>query len=307
MLDIARQNVTQLLWSQYCKNTDHARLIEHRLQQQGISVLPLDHFAVIDLPGPHTGRHVLAQIFSELGYLKQGEGYLPDKQNDFSWMTEENSFSTPVSQVLPQVVVADFRLDELPVEIKTIIAHYAQFAPLAPIDKIRTLAAKTRANDQAACLQLCQLITDYFAGRDWPLPTKSEFLRVHEFNELLAWVLVFGRMPNHFTLSIHLLPEFKQLSEFHQLIHDDMNIPLNLEGGIIKGSKHSGIEQSSTAGIPQAVALSDGTIELPTGFIEFVWRYPNTTCSTTPVLWSDYFTGFVATHANHVIESLYTT
>lgn len=84
-----------------------------------------------------------------------------------------------------------------------------------------------------------------------------------------------------------------------------MNIQLNHEGGIIKGGRQAGIEQSSTAGKLQKIKLADGEIELPCGFVEFVWRFPHAHATAKPILWQDYFTGFIATHANRVIESLY--
>jgi hypothetical protein len=146
---------------------------------------------------------------------------------------------------------------------------------------------------------------NYLSGRTWPLPSTREFRTVHEFNELLAWVLIFGHKPNHFTLSVHLLSEFPDLSAFHRFIEEDLQLPLNNEGGIIKGRKESGIAQGSTVGNPQNVSLSDGDVELPLGFVEFVWRYPQPHLASKPIWWKDYFTGFVANHANRVIESLY--
>lgn len=302
MLKTVRHKITHALWQQYRQITSDVIAIEQALHNKGINHLPLDHFAIIDLPGIHTGRHVLASLFHELGYIKQGEGYLPEKQNDFMWLAEENCLDVHAGEAQPQVVVADFRLDELPVEIRNIIKKYAACTQAPPLTLIQQLAAKARAHDANACQQLTDIFIRYFSERAWPLPTTNEFFQVHEFNELLAWVLVFGHIPNHFTLSIHLLSSFVNLTDFHQFLCDAVNIPLNQEGGVIKGSKQVGIEQSSTAGRLQKIKLADGEVELPCGFVEFVWRFPLT---TQPIQWRDYFTGFVATHANRVIESLY--
>jgi hypothetical protein len=158
---------------------------------------------------------------------------------------------------------------------------------------------------QEAIDELQTFFANYFNGRDWPLPTVAEFKTVHAFNELLAWVLVFGRKPNHFTLSVHLLSEFNNLSEFNDFIEKILKLPLNQEGGLIKGQAQSGIAQSSTMGLQETIMLADGNVSLPTGFVEFVWRFPNPTLATKPILWRDYFTGFVANHADYVIESLF--
>jgi hypothetical protein len=81
-------------------------------------------------------------------------------------------------------------------------------------------------------------------------------------------------------------------------------LTLNQEGGFIKGGPKIGIEQGSTNGIVQTIALADGHIQIPTNFVEFVWRYAHTKPQVQASLWQDYFTGFIPTHANKVIESL---
>jgi hypothetical protein len=199
--------------------------------------------------------------------------------------------------------VADFRLDELPPPVRNIIFKYSSQAAASPAAQFETLANRDAQHDETAAQELLQLSAKYFSGRDWPLPTVAEFEIVREFNELIAWVLVFGRRPNHFTFSIHLMPEFDSLAVFHDFVEQVVGLPLNQDGGIIKGGAASGIEQGSTAGTPEIIQLADGSVELPMGFVEFVWRFRN---KPQPVLWDDYFTGFVANHANRVIQSLYT-
>lgn len=288
MLQQAQQFITQDLWQAYCRDLPQIQRLETALN----TALPLDHFAVIDLPGPHTGIPQLTQIFSTLGFEVRGQGYLADKQNEFWWMVEKNAQEKLAQNVLPQVVVADFRLDELPFEIKNIIKKYAAQSP-----KFSLVQNQTTIQQSA--------LIHYFLGRDWPLPTVAEFKTVQEFNELLAWVLVFGRKPNHFTVAVHLLSKFKSLHEFNQFLMDDLQFELNQRGGVIKGNAAVGIEQSSTVGVPTLVQLADGEVTLAGAFIEFVWRHPENNLSTQPLLWGDYFSGFFGEYANNVIESLY--
>jgi hypothetical protein len=294
-----RKSIIDSLWHSYCSSTAQMQLINTHLKRMGAESIILDHFAIIDLPGPHSGIPSLKELFGMIGYGERGKDYLSDKQNDFVWMAETDHQHQPAKNVLPQVVVADFRLDELPVEIRAIITKYAHMASKPPIDEIKKLIAAHAFNPAA------QIITTYLSGRDWPLPTVKEFNTVHEFNELLAWVLVFGRCPNHFTISVHHLTAFDSMATFLSFIEDNLGLTLNKEGGRIKGGKESGIEQGSTIGMLQSVTLSDGHIELPTGFVEFVWRHPHDISCTKPMLWSDYFTGFIPQYANRVIESLY--
>jgi hypothetical protein len=57
-------------------------------------------------------------------------------------------------------------------------------------------------------------------------------------------------------------------------------------------------------GIIQEVNLADGVVHLPTDFVEFVWRFPLSVDNNGTQKWQDFFTGFIAQNANHVIESL---
>jgi len=295
MSKTVRQAVIQQLWQHWRNNSPEAMQIENALREKTRHPIILDHFAIIDLPSAHSGMSVLRSLFSAIGYQERGQGYLPEKQNDFLWMAEEDSAANTPQNTLPQAVVADFRLHEMPIEIRSIIEKYAAQTKPSPLHAI------TQLNDPQ---QIASLICAYLnTGRDWPLPTVKDFLTVYEFNELLAWVLVFGRKPNHFTISVHLLPDYNDLAEFNTFIEQELGLPLNRDGGLIKGQKESGIAQSSTKGILRTVPLADGEVQLPTEFTEFVWRYPAS--STAPTLWQDYFTGFIAQHADYVIESLY--
>jgi hypothetical protein len=304
MLQQVRENIVTHLWQRYCHELSQAHIIQQALQQKAIHPLVLDHFAIIDLPGPETGIPHLTHLFTTLGYVEQGKDYLADKQNDFFWLAPPESESLLAHDVLPQVVVADFRLAEMPPAVRHIIEKYVQQAPRYPRALIQNLAEQTAFGDEIAAQQLTNLVLHYLQGREWPLPSMKEFYTVQEFNELLAWVLVFGRKPNHFTLSIHLLSPFSNLATFLDFIAQELLLPLNREGGLIKGSAAQGIAQAATQGLCKAISIADGEVSLARGFVEFAWRYPRNSI-TEPRLWKDFFTGFVASHADRVIESLY--
>lgn len=285
-------------------DTPQLKIIEEKLYERGIEEIPLDHFALIDLPGPHTGISELAQIFSAMGYIVQGTDYLPDKQNDFLWLTEIDSKHSLALKVLPQVVVADFRLDEMPTHVRKIISKYSKQASPSPLRQIQKLTGRVYLDDFHAAKELNDIIMHYLNGRDWPLPNKQEFYDVYEFNQLLAWVLLFGRRPNHFTIATHLLNGFENLRAFLQFIEDKVQLKLNYDGGLIKGNVQDGMEQGSTTGIEQRITLADGEVTVLSEFVEFIWRFPHVK-KDTGFLWQDYHTGFIPQNANRVIESLY--
>jgi len=305
MLRQLRQNILQALWTSYSLSSKDMQRITSAFKQKNISDFILDHFAIIDLPSPHSGISTLRHIFSQLGYRERGSDYLADKQNDFLWMAEIDCEHQPATTVLPQVVLADFRLDEMPATIRHIIYQYAKQTSKTAANDILASIKQVAEGDEHALIPCTHKMVNYFSGRDWRLPTVNEFNTVREFNELLAWVLVFGRKPNHFTLSIHLLNPFSHLADFHDFIERDVKLTLNQEGGVIKGGEKSGMAQSSTKGMPERIQLADGEITIPTGFVEFVWRYAKDAANQHPVKWNEYFNDFIAKHADRVIESLY--
>lgn len=300
-----RHQLNDALWNAYRATSSDMQAIEAALTAKGIHARPLDHYAIIDLSGPNSGIPHLHALFAAIGYVKKGNDYLAEKQNDFLWVAEDNAEAQLAHDTLPQIVVADFRLEELPRSVRQVIEKYAALTAPAPLKHIQDLVKDIEAGDTQAMTTCVNLIATYLTGRDWPLPSVQEFETVREFNELLAWVLVFGRRPNHFTFSVHLMPQFNDLPDFHRFIESEVKLALNQEGGEIKGGKHTGIAQGSTTGIKQKVQLADGQVEIPTDFVEFVWRYPAADTVENPPKWQDYFTGFIAQHANKVIESLW--
>jgi hypothetical protein len=307
MLKQVRQKIVEKLLNRYRETSAQLISIESILIKKGISPVYFDHFAMIDLPGPHTGIPVLTQLFTLLGFTLEGKGYLPEKQNDFAWLAEIDKNNQLIHHVLPQAVVADFRLAEMPIGISNIISKYSNQASALPLENIQKIIHQLQiSQDASLATQLTDIVCDYLSGRDWPLPTKKEFLQVWEFNQLLAWVLVFGRKPNHFTLSIHLLSDFADLEKFHEFVQANLSLPLNTAGGIIKGGKTAGLAQSSTAGMLENILLADGEIALPTAFVEFIWRYAKEPANQAPTRWEDFHTGFMTQHATHVIKSLST-
>ena len=310
ILKIIRQNVINILWQHYCQFTPEMQRIQHCLPIPTHATEALDHVALVDLPGPRTGIAVLCALFESIGYTPRGKGYLPDKQNDFLWMAEQTADQQSLAESLPQIVIGDFRLAQLPKTISNIIIKYANQAPpipLALIEKYIQFLKKRAATSyvyQTGIPRLMIVLKHHLLHRKWPLPTQLEFESIQAHNPLLAWVLVYGAQPNHFAIAIHHFSAFKDFMTFKNYI-ETQQITLNQEGeGPIKGGFSQGIAQASTIGTTHHLALQEGHITLPTNFIEFVWRYPEPR-HCLPKKWGDYFRGFVAAQANHVIESLY--
>ena len=302
MINRVKSDVFSQLWEIFSSHVIEVSMIQNYIQRHFQEELIQDHFAIIDLPGPNTGMDTLTCLFSYLGYRVRGEDYLAEKQNNFRWLSEEVSSETLAIEASPQIVVADFRREDLPSKVLKIIDHYAGFAQALDNDQLKFLHGRTLQQDEKAADKLSELIINYLQFRHWPLPTLREYEIVKNQNELLAWVLVMGRQVNHFAWGIHLSKGFSQLKKFNQLLSSTLNISLNKKGGVIKGNINIGIEQTATQPTIKPVKLADGVIAIPDRFIEFVWRYPKK--AGEPRLWHDYFTGFVAGNADRVVESL---
>lgn len=302
MLNQLARDIVHVLWDEYKRTTPQMQNIMQKLSEHSVQDYSLDHFALIDLPSQHAGIPVMKKIFSHLGFIERGSDYLAEKQNDFLWMAQQHCEAREALQVLPQVVVADFRLECMPDEIATIIRHYASFTRSFSFAWLEEELKQLHVPQ--AYSNVLKKITQYFSGREWPLPTISEFKKVQAFNELLAWVLVFGRRANHFTLGMHLQKHFANLEAVIETLCRELNISFNTEGGLIKGSEAAGILQASTHNVMTPIKLADGEIDLPLGFVELVWRFPLPS-RQDPKLWGDFYSGFVAAQASRVIESLY--
>lgn len=303
MLNHVKHTVFSQLWENYSSHLMEVSTIQNHIHKHFQEELILDHFAIIDLPGPYTGMDTLSCLFSYLDYKIRGQDYLAEKQNNFRWLSEDVSQKTLAVDASPQIVVADFRREALASEVLKIIDHYAGFAAALDSDQLKYLHQRTLQQDEQAARELSRCILNYLQSRDWPLPTLQEYEIVKNQNELLAWVLVMGRQVNHFAWGIHLSKSFSELKIFNQFL-SSLNISLNQKGGLIKGNINKGIEQSSTQAAIKFTKLADGVTALSDRFIEFVWRYPKKIGENKR--WHDYFTGFVADNADRVVESLYT-
>ncbi len=281
------------LWNAYSNSIPELPLIFK-------NVLPvIDHYAIIDLPSKHSGIGYWKSIFEICGLEQRGSGYLAKKQNDFIWIADPLIEHASILESTPQVVLADFRMEELSKKTQQIIQKYSNYIDSKfDIDYLYKLE-----NEPSAVDVIADEIANHVNLRPWPQPTLNEYLSVNEENPLLAWVLLFGRKVNHFGIGVHAMGNYKTFSEFNKDIQDNYQIKLNDIDGIIKGSPSCGIEQSSTIGALTSIRFNDKVIQINDSFLEFAWRHaivPN------PKKMGDYYLDFLPDNADKVIESLYT-
>ena len=302
LIGYVRESVIQILWHGYYQyNISNKKIIDF-LEKKHCPLL-LDHFAIIDLPSQSSGISVLNQIFSALHYLPQGWDYLPDKQNSFMWLAPIEAENQLAEKASPQIVLADFCLDAMEGYIVDILRAYICQIPPFPWKTFHQLCGAVYHDDYTASQALIKLITAYCQQREWQLPILKDYQIIKNYNELLAWVLIYGKCINHFGLNIQLSGRFESLENFNDLIQQELNIQLNNKNGrLIQGQANKAIAQSATQGDNVSIKLKDGDITLASPFMEFIWRAP---LKINPVLWKDYFRSFIGVQADSVIESVY--
>jgi len=290
MATLLRKKLIKTLFSEYVKDVPKTKNL---LNEDNLF---LDHLAIIDLPSKDSGIHIMKKILEKLGFQYGGNGYLPEKNNDFIWMHDPDFTNQKPEEALPQIVLADFRLENFSQNSQNIISkHTSQLAEF-DFEKLDNLLSQKNTDDE-----IITLVSNYLCNNTLYKPTAEEYIAIKQENDLTAWVLLFGRKINHFGFSVYQNNKFDNLKNFSAYISSKLSLPLNENGGLIKGSPKCGIEQSSTIGEKVYVTIENTIFEANNSFIELIWRH---SIKANPLNYSDYFTGFIAQNANKVVESL---
>ncbi len=293
-----RKKIIQTLFENYCSLCPHIQKI---LQALSGKDCVLDHFAIIDLPGPQSGISVLNQIFMALDYVPQGRDYLRQKHNEFLWLAPREAKDQKATEADPQIVIADFCLADMDPKIATIISHYANLAKPFPWRKFHQFCGEIYQGNLSNEASFIQLILAHLQARTWPEPSLKDYLEVREYNELLSWVLLLGRRVNHFGIEVESLNTHPNLQTFTHWIQS-LGISLNQKKGLIQGDATQYLAQSSTQGEEIFIQLENKAFKLHGPFLEFVWRAP---LVASPQHWKDYFRGLIGKQADQVIEAVY--
>ena len=172
---------------------------------------------------------------------------------------------------MPLVFISELKVEEFSVEAQTLIK---QLASQVPLNKVKT--------------------QDFlYSGRPWSVSSEI-YERLLEESEYAAWVAAFGYRPNHFTVSINHLNQFKTIEEVNQFVKDN-GFALNTSGGEVKGTPETFLEQSSTMANQVEVEFSDTNKTIPSCFYEFALRHRLAN--------GELFKGFIAASADKIFES----
>jgi hypothetical protein len=249
-----------------------------------------DHIAFRTMGVPQLGIQSLERIFLHYGYERRDFYNFPAKKLDAYWYH-------PPRNDLPRIFISELRVADLSGEAQAIIRSYTDEVQGDPV----------RALDLDDATQ----VDDFLHRGLWRLPTWADYQRLAQESEYAAWVIYNRYYLNHFTVTIHNLPEgVNTIATFNEFL-ERHGFLLNSSGGTIKQSDDGKLLQSSTVAQMIDAQFADGAIHRISGsYVEFAERRPLDEFADLP---SDKLRrehrreGFEANNANKIFESTYST
>ena len=211
-----------------------------------------DHVAFRTLGVPNLGIKSFEKIFLKHGYQKKEFYSFGTKKLNAYWYA-------PPKPNLPRIFISELRVNELSETAQQIIWKYTHSIIKDPLDNID--------------LNNASEVIEFFEKPLWELPTLKDFDTLLNESEYAAWVIYNRYYLNHYTISVHELPEgFDRLEKFNEFLID-LGIKLNDSGGIIKTSKDGLLLQSSSVAEMIKADFSDHkTKEIAGSYVEFAER-----------------------------------
>jgi len=249
-----------------------------------------DHIAFRTMGVPQLGIQSFEKIFLHYGYEKKDHYYFEGKKLDAWWYS-------PPRETDPRIFVSELRVGDLSEESQGIIYSYTNEVTTDPVDGL----------DLDNGLEV-----DAFLHRPlWRTPTVSDYQTLLKESEYAAWVIYNRYYLNHFTISVHNLPDdYNTVAEFNVFLEKN-GIKLNTSGGKIKISPDGGLLQSATvAQMIEAEFAGGEGLKISGSYVEFAERKVLPEFKNLPenqITRKHRRDGFEAANADKIFESTYTT
>lgn len=247
-----------------------------------------DHIAFRTMGVPQLGVASLEKIFLHLGYERRDPYTFPGKELDAFWYS-------PPEPHYPRIFISELRVGELSGEAQQIIRSYTDEVKTDPVDALDL--------DNAAEI-------DAFLHRAlWRLPSYEDYKRLASESEYAAWVIYNRYYLNHFTVSVHNLPEGFDTVETFNAFLERHGFRLNDAGGKAKKSPDGLLIQSSTVAEMIGATFAGGdTHEISGSYVEFAERRAlpeHQGKSKAELKRTERREGFEAGNADKIFESTY--
>jgi hypothetical protein len=248
--------VMQGLMSRYAERVPDVKKITQAMVNQGLikssSEIENDHVAFRTLGVPQLGIKSFEKIFLSLGYVKKDYYHFEAKKLDAFWFA-------PPEDHFPRIFVSELRVKNLSKKSQDIISQYTDQLNSDPVDSLDL-------NDPYA-------IDDFLHKALWHTPSWEHYQDLLSESEYAAWVIYNRYYLNHYTISVHNLPEsHSDIYKFNEFL-ENIGIKLNDSGGKVKVSPDKALLQSSTVAQMVEAVFADGSKHIIAGsYVEFAER-----------------------------------
>ena len=267
-----------------------AMLVEGMIHSPG--QIENDHIAFRTMGVPNLGLASFEKIFLAYGYEKRDSYNFGEKKLSAYW------YAPPAARAadnLPRIFASELRVHELSTSAQDIIHKYTDTVDKDPVDALDL-------TDGA--------VIDAFLHQPlWATPTLAEYQTLLAESEYAAWVIYNRYYLNHFTISVHNLPNsYNTIDEFVQFLQV-RGFKINASGGVIKVSPDGGLRQASTVAQMVEATFAGGEIHRIAGsYVEFAERrvLPRFAHVPTRQLTREHRReGFEAANADKIFESTF--
>ncbi len=252
-----------------------------------------DHIAFRTIGVPHLGIKSLESVFLSLGYTRKDPYRFEKKKVNAFWYA-------PPPGNYPRIFISELAVQDLSSAAQKIIRSYTDTVSEDPIKTVDL-------NDGAS-------IDKFLHAPLWSLPTWEEYQTLLKESEYGAWALYNRYYLNHYTVSVHNLPDgLNTVAKFNQFL-ESIGVVLNDSGGKIKTSNDGLLLQSSTVAqtVEGEFRSKKGTERhrIAGSYVEFAERKILPQFANLPV---EEITrrhrreGFEAQNADKIFESTYTS
>lgn len=263
-------------------------MIQHKLIADEADIIN-DHIAFRTLGVPNLGIASFEKIFLYHGYKRMEPYHFPEKKLDAYWYA-------PPEERLPRIFISELRVQDLSEPVQKIIGKYTEQVASDPVDQMD--------------LDDLDIVGEFFHKPLWSLPTLEDYKLLLEESEYAAWVIYNRYYLNHYTISVHELPEnYASLENFNGFL-ESIGIVLNSAGGKLKESKDGLLRQSSSVAQMVDAEFAHGVkTKIAGSYVEFAERLPLPefqNLAKKRISRNHRREGFEAANADKIFESTFT-
>ena len=256
--DTVMTRILDELFNIYAKRVPDVKKITSAMIERGMvssqNEIINDHIAFRTMGVPNLGISSFEKIFLATGYKRKDFYHFAIKKLHAYWYS-------PPTEDLPRIFISELKVEKLSPKVQNIIRFYTDSIVQDPVDTLN--------------LDDYKAVAKYFQTPLWDLPSLKDYEQLLSESEYAAWVIYNRYYLNHYTISVHDLPNpYNKLESFNEFL-SDIGIKLNTSGGIIKTSKDQLLRQSSSvANTVKANFTNGNTKKIAGSYVEFAERSP---------------------------------